>query len=160
MYSKEPTDKEINAYFKSLKADYAGKVGKEVKNITDEEFVRNLNANNFSLVSYRNDIKNEIWINNYIDEIIESKKLTRYTPSEEDKEKLINSNPGLFQEKEGVYFSMIFITFYNGKGDLKKADEREKLNKTAQACLEELKNKASFESMVDKYSTDLRFKKQ
>jgi hypothetical protein len=155
MYSKEPAAIDVNEHFKKAKADYASKVGKEAKNVTDDEFIRNLNANYFSLSTYKNEIKKEIWINKYIDEIIAAKKLDKYIPTSEEINKLIKTKPELLQEKEGVFFSMIFISFYDDKGVIKKPDEIEKVNKISQDCLNELKKYGAFENMVENYSTDL-----
>ena len=155
MYIKEPSAEEINNYFKKEKAIYASRVGKEAKNVTDDEFIKNLNLSHFSIVSYKNEIKKEIWINKYINETVINKKLNQYSPSEEEINNLIKTEPELVQEREGIFFSMIYFSFYNEKGILKNGEERQKLYKTAQDCLNELSKSFKFEAMVDKYSDDL-----
>jgi hypothetical protein len=155
MYVPEPSEEEIASAFRQIKADYAFKKGKDVKNITDEEVVTVLHYNKTSLKSFMTDLKKQVWINKYLESVYRQKVFTSYFPTDEEIKKYIKDNPDQFMQGEGCYLSMIYFSFYDENGRLKPESEINKINSMAEECLNKLKKGAKFEDMVEEYSSDL-----
>ncbi len=155
MFVSEPTDEEVQDAFIQLKGEYAARTGKDVKKVTDEEVIKLLNYNNLSLQTFRVQLKRQVWMNKYLKSIYLKKKFVPYFPKDDEVQKFIKDNPALFEEGEGCYLSMIYFSFYNGKGMLKNEEEIKKMNTEAEECLDKLRHGADFGEMVEQYSTDL-----
>ncbi len=152
---EEPSEEMINEQLRKDKAYYASIVGKEVREVTDEEFLAGLNYQTYSLLSYKNDIKKNLWIQTYLNKKIEEAKLDTYTPTENEINDLIKSKPELFEEQEGAILSMIYFSYFKENGSLKNKQEIESLKKNSEACISELRQSEKYEDMVIKYSEDL-----
>jgi hypothetical protein len=155
MYAPEPTEVEIDNYIKKQKNYYANKIGKDARIVTDDEFLAALNYSGTTIGTYKYGIKKELWIEKYIDQVVAERKLPKYTPGKEEVDKVIKNMPELFQEKEGVKFSMIYFSGYTKTGSKKDEKDMETQNALAKKCLAELEKGENFEKMVEKYSEDL-----
>ena len=154
LYTEEPKETDISNQIRDDKAFYASKVGKDLKNITDEEFLSALLTNNVSMRTYKEYEKKKLWISKFISESYEKEKIKRYYPTTEELEQIMKNKPELFEEKESVILSMIYFSYYGSSGS-KKNDEQIKLLKNkAEECLKTI-NEDNFVEMVNKYSDDL-----
>lgn len=152
---EEPSEEMINEQLRRDKAYYASIVGKEVREVTDEEFLASLNYHTYSLLSYKSDVKKNLWVRDYLNKKIEEAKLDPYTPTEKEINDLIKSKPDLFEEQEGVILSMIYFSFFKENGTLKNKQELDTLRKNSELCISELKQSEKYEDLVSKYSEDL-----
>lgn len=152
---EEPSDEMINEQLRRDKAYFAGMIGKEVREVTDEEFLASLNYHTYSLLSYKSDVKKNLWIQDYLNKKIQEANLNTYTPSEKEINDLIKSRPDLFEEQEGVILSMIYFSFYKENGSLKNKQEIDALRKNSELCMSELRQNQKYEDLVLKYSEDM-----
>lgn len=151
----EPTEEAILAAINEDKAFYAGRVHKEVKDITEQEFLNALLTNNVSMKTFREYKKRQLWITNYVDSIVDAENAKYYYPTEAEINKATQEHPELLLEGEGVAISMIMFTAFNREGERESAlIMGEKLN-LANECLERLKSGESFVNLVLQYSEDL-----
>ncbi len=150
-----PTEEQVNNQIKKDKAYYGSLVGKELRNVTDEEFLASLNYNAYSLTSYKNDLRKKLWVQKYIDDKFKEEILNPYKPSEKEINKILKTKPELFEEQEGVLLSMIYFSFYDKYGDYFNNQKIDEIKKKSQLCLSELKKEQTYESLVLKYSDDL-----
>jgi len=155
LYVDEPTDEDVMKLLKMDKMDYARRIGKDYKDVTDEEFLENLHYNNISILTYKSILKREIWIDRYIYSIYEKHPVKPYHASDDEAEEFIKNNPQLFEEKGGVYLSLIYFSYFDEYGKRLNNNKIEEKNQNAVKCLNELKEGKAFEDMVEVYSDDL-----
>lgn len=155
LYVDAPLEVQVDEQIRKDKAYYASIVGKEVRNVTDEEFLTNLNYNTYSLISYKDDLRKKLWIKKYLTMKLEEKKMEPYKPSDKEVKNLIKNKPDLFEEQEGVLLSMIFFSFYSKNGKIMNKQQIEDVKKKSNICLLELKRNGKYQEMVEKYSDDL-----
>ena len=155
IFTEAPLEEQIDEQIRKDKAYYASLVGKQVRNVTDEEFLENLNYNTYSLASYKSDLRKKMWIQKYLTVKLEEKKLNSYKPSEKEIKNLIKNKPNLFEEQEGVLLSIIFFSYYNKNGRIMNKQQINEVKKRSNFCLLELKTNERYETMVEKYSDDL-----
>jgi hypothetical protein len=156
IFTDAPMEEDVDEQLRKDKAYYASLVGKEVRDVTDEEFLENLNNNIYSLTSYRNELRKKLWIQKYLTMKLEEKQLEIYKPSDKEIMNLIKNNPSLFEEQEGALLSMIYFSYFDNKnGRVLNKKQIEELKKNAELCLSELKRNERYSDMVEKYSDDL-----
>ncbi len=151
----EPTEEEILNQIRDDKAYYASRVNKDVNSVSDDEFLQAILINNLSMKTYKEYVKRQLWINKFLNYVIENEKLKKYYPTKEEIEKLKKDKPELFQEKEGAIISMIYFSFFDNKSNI--LSDKEILNKKEKAkkCLSFLNQGGDFELAVSEYSDDL-----
>lgn len=155
MYVPEPTEEMINEAIKVQKNYYASIHGKDVKNVTDEEFLAFLHYNGVSMVKYRSILKRSLWIKNMINKMLEQESGKPFNPTDKEIEDYIANHPEDFEEKEGVLLSMIYFSYYNSEQNELSKEEKEKVRKRSDVCFSELLSGADFEDLVSRYSDDL-----
>lgn len=150
-----PTEEQVENQIKKDKAYYGSIVGKELRYVTDEEFLASLNYNAYTLTSYKSDLVKKLWIQKYLDEKFKEEILDPYKPLEKEINNLIKNKPELFEEQEGILLSMIYFSYFDKYGGLLNSQEIEEIKKKSQLCLSELKNGQKYENMAEKFSDDL-----
>lgn len=151
----EPTEEEILNQIRDDKAYYASKVNKEVSSVTDDEFLKAILINNLSMKTYKEYVKRELWINKFLNYVIENEKLKSYSPTQEEIDKFKKENPNLYEEKEGVILSMIYFSFYDNTGNILESKEISNQRERAKKCIDFLNKGGDFEQAVLDYSNDL-----
>lgn len=154
-FTEAPTEEQVDNQIKKDKAYYGSLVGKELRYVTDEEFLASLNYNAYSLTSYRNDLRKKIWVQKYLDKKFQEEILDPYKPSNIEINNLLKNKPELFEEQQGVLLSMIYFSYFNDYRQFLNKQEIEEIKKQSQLCISELKRNTSYESLVEKYSGDL-----
>lgn len=152
---QEPTEEEVLNQIRDDKAYYASRVNKDVRAVTDDEFLKAILTNNLSMKTYKEYVKRQLWISKFLGYAIENEKLKKYSPTKNEIEKLKKEKPELFEEKEGVIISMIYFSFYDNKGKILTDKEVSNQKEKAKKCLELLNKGLNFEDAVVEYSNDL-----
>lgn len=155
IYGEEPSDEIIENQIKKDKAYYASLAGKEIKEITDEEFLSALHYNNLTMTNYKKELKKKLWVNTFVNNEIKKAKIIDYKPTREEIETYIKKNPHNFEEQEGAYISMIYFTYYNENGTYITNRERDIKVARSTDCLDRVHNNEDFETLVTQYSDDL-----
>ncbi len=155
IYVVPPTDEQVENRIMDDKIYYASRANKDLKNVTDTEFLQALMVNNISMKTYREYVKRHLWIEIFISVSMERERLKKYNPTSEEIAKYIKDNHELFEEKSGVLLSMIYFSFYTSDSKPKAPEIVKLLGPKSEKCLEELVNGADFSTEVSIYSDDL-----
>jgi len=155
LYSNPPEEKEIEAQIRDDKAFYANKTGKQINNITDDEFLGALLMNNVSMKTYKEYVRKKMWISKFIMETYEKERIKGYYPTDKEVSTFIDENPSLFEEKDGAVISMIYFSFYTKEGTARNEEQKNSQKIKAEECLKQLDSDDKFIDMVTKYSDDL-----
>jgi len=155
IYVSPPGEGDIDNRITDDKIFYASRANKNLKDVTDTEFLQALMINNVSMKTYKEYVKRKLWIDIFIIVSMEKERLKKYTPTNEEIEKYIKDNHEIFEEKSGIVLSMIYFSYYTTDGKLKSTDIIKQLKPKSEQCLDELINGADFGAQVSIYSDDL-----
>lgn len=160
IYSEEPTDEQVNKQVEKDKAYYANMIGKNISELTDEEFLNTLHYNNVTMIQYKKDLKKILWAESFLRSHVKKALVIDYKPEQSEIEKLMKDRPDLFEERGGAVISLIYFSYYDENGNYLDQQGRDKKNNYAQKCLKLLKEGESFELLAMAYSDDLITKHQ
>jgi hypothetical protein len=154
-FSQEPDEAAVDNQVKSDKSFYSKNIGKDIKEVTDEEFLSALPSNNSSMKDYSNYVKRTLWIERYLKDAIAKEKEKPFEITDKQIDDLVKKKPELFEEKESIVLSMIYLSYYDSEGKKKTNDKIKTLPAKASECLTLLNKGEKFEKMAGKYSDDL-----
>jgi hypothetical protein len=154
-YTEEPTEDEINRRIRDDKAYYASRSGRNASEVTDEEFLAAIHMNSYSMKTYREYVKKQLWVSNYIYNEVQKQQIKLYFPTESEIQEVIDSKPEMFEEKKGVELSMIYFSHFDSMGNVHDEKKLTLQKQRAAECLKRLVYDEPFELMVNEYSDDL-----
>ena len=151
----EPNDDEVLVMINEDKAYYANQVHKDVKDISEQEFLNALLTNNVSMKTFKEYKKRQLWISNYVASVLDSEAVKYYFPTDAEIAAATEAHPDLLLEGAGAAISMIMFSAYNRDGQLESQVVMKEKLRLAEECLEKLKKGSDFIDMVIEYSDDL-----
>ena len=151
----EPNDDEVLVMINEDKAYYANQVHKDVKDISEQEFLNALLTNNVSMKTFKEYKKRQLWVSNYVASVLDSEAVKYYFPTEAEIAAATEAHPDLLLEGAGAAISMIMWTAFNRDGQPESQVVMKEKARLAEECLEKLKKGSDFIDMVIEYSDDL-----
>ena len=151
----EPNDDEVLVMINEDKAYYANQVHKDVKDISEQEFLNALLTNNVSMKTFKEYKKRQLWVSNYVASVLDSEAVKYYFPTEAEIAAATEAHPDLLLEGAGAAISMIMWTAFNRDGQPESQVVMKEKLRLAEECLEKLKKGSDFIDMVIEYSDDL-----
>lgn len=155
IYVAPPEEKEILETIAEYKRYYAARMNKKESEVTENEFLSAIVSNDISMTRYKERLKKTLWINKYLDYLMNKNPLGEYVPTEDQIQQGIIDNPNLYMQKEGVTLSMIYFSYYNPNGTSLKKEDREVKMLNAEKCLTEIDQGKNFYELASRYSDDL-----